>query len=75
MVLSILIIRCNPLHLAVIVRSLPQKTFAKGNFIYTYLPNKIANTIVGNSFWQAFHLDLHSGNLGKHKVIPLTKNS
>ncbi|MCC5605499.1 hypothetical protein LC612_01485 [Nostoc sp. CHAB 5834] len=68
MVLSILIIRCNPLHLAVIVRSLPQKTFAKGNFTYAHLLNKIANLIVGNRFWQAFHLDLHAGNFGKHLI-------
>ncbi|MCC5620402.1 hypothetical protein [Nostoc sp. CHAB 5715] len=61
--------------MAVIVRSLPQKTFAKGNFIYTYLPNKIANAIVGNRFWQAFHLDLLHVNLDEIKVIPLTKNS
>ncbi|MCC5598386.1 hypothetical protein LC586_03905 [Nostoc sp. CHAB 5714] len=61
--------------MAVIVRSLPQKTFAKENFTYAHLPNKIANTIVANRFWEAFHLNLHSGNLGKHKVIPLTKNS
>lgn len=67
MVLSILIIRCNPLHLAVIVRSLSQKTFAKGNFTYAHLPNKIANTIVNNRFWRTIHLDLYAGNLGKQK--------
>ncbi|MCC5631205.1 hypothetical protein LC613_25760 [Nostoc sphaeroides CHAB 2801] len=72
--MSILIIRCNPLHLAVIVRSLSQKTFVKGNFTYAHLPNKIANTIVGNRFWQTFHLDLYTENLGKTKVIFLSEN-
>ncbi|MBD2645447.1 hypothetical protein H6G92_04140 [Nostoc foliaceum FACHB-393] len=67
MVLLILIIRCKPLHLAVIVRSLPQKTFTKGNFTYAHLPNKIANTIVANRFWRTFYLDLRVRNLGKQK--------
>ncbi|MBW4453974.1 MAG: hypothetical protein KME55_15375 [Nostoc indistinguendum CM1-VF10] len=53
--------------MAVIVRSLFQKTFAKGDFTYEHLPNKIANTIVANRFWRTFHLDLYAGNLGKQK--------
>ncbi|WP_322646180.1 hypothetical protein [Nostoc sp. ChiVER01] len=53
--------------MAFIVRSLSQKTFAKGNFTYAHLPNKIANTIVDNRFWRTFHLDLYAGNLGKQK--------
>jgi hypothetical protein len=61
----VLIIRCNLLHLAVIVRSLPQKIFAKGNFPSAHLPNKITNTIVGTRFWRVFHLDLRAENFGK----------
>ncbi|WP_324987337.1 hypothetical protein [Nostoc sp.] len=53
--------------MAVIVRSLPQKTFAKGNFTYTHLPKQITNTIVGNRFELAFYLDLYAGNLWKQK--------
>ncbi|MBD0388901.1 MAG: hypothetical protein ICV54_20955 [Nostoc sp. C3-bin3] len=63
--MSILIIRCKPLHLAVIVRSLPQKSFAKGDFTYEHLPSKITNPIVGNRFGRAFYLDLYAENLEK----------
>ncbi|MEH2363987.1 hypothetical protein [Nostoc sp.] len=54
--------------MAVIVRSLPQKSFAKGNFTLAHLPNQIANTIIGNGFAASIS-DLHPGDLGKQKYF------
>ncbi|MHC5672618.1 hypothetical protein [Nostoc sp.] len=71
----VLIIRCNLLHLAVIVRSLYQKTFAKGNFTWAHLPNQIANTIIGNGFAVSISSRFIYRRFRETKVIPLTENS